>query len=366
MRITGFLSVLVLFLTACGTTWGATAYQQTNLVSDIPGMAAFTDPNLKDPWGVSFSPTSPLWVSDRATGVASLYNGLGAINPLVVAVPPGAPNGPTGQVFAGGTDFRLNGNPVNFIFATLGGTIAAWNGGTTATTVASTPGAGFTGLALGNNTLFAANFIGGTVNAFNSSFAPTTLAGNFTDPNLPAGYAPFNVQTMNGRLYVEYAKQTPGVPVALPGGGGYVDVFDFNGNFVQRLVSNGVLDGPWGVTMAPAGFGDFGGALLVGNFGNYTINAFDPLTGSFLGTIMDASGNPIENDGLWTITFDLPNGAPGASNPNQLFFTAGLNDGNDGLLGSIAVATPEPGALGLLGLGAFGIAGMYLRKRFAR
>src|SRR5581483_7682111 len=227
-----FASTLAVSLAVCVPSVFADAFLQTNLVSDISGMAAVTDPNLKDPWGVSFSPTSPIWVSDRATGVSTLYNALGAPQggPLIVTVPPGAPLGPTGQVFAGGTNFRLNGNAVNFIFDTLGGTVAAWNGGTTATVMATTAGASYTGLALANNTLYAANFTaGGGINVFDSTFAATTLPGHFVDPNAIAGYAPFNIQNIGGTLYVEYAKVTPGVPVALPGGGGYVDEFDTNG-----------------------------------------------------------------------------------------------------------------------------------------
>lgn len=349
------VSTLTLLLAASSELL-ADNYTQVNLVADTPGVAAVTDPNLKDPWGVSFSPTSPIWVSDRFTGVATVYNGLGAITPLVVTVPPGTPaTGPTGQVFAGGTNFRLNGSPVNFIFDTLGGTIDAWNStaGSAATVMNTTAGASYTGLALLNNTLYAANFTsGGGIKVFDSSFASTTVPGGFTDPTLPSGYAPFNIQAIDGKLYVEYAKVTPGVPVALPGGGGYVDVFDGNGTMLQRLVSNGPLDGPWGITLSPSGFGAFGGDLLVGNFGNGAINAFDPATGAFLGMLTDANGTPFftSNSGLWALTFDLPNGAPGALNPNELFFTAGPNRGNNGLFGAIE-STPEPAAWGLAALG---------------
>lgn len=363
MKLSAFVSTLTILLLSGSRLFGG-SYAQTNLVSDIPGQAAVTDTNLIDPWGVSFSTTSPIWVSDRGTGLATLYNGLGAITPLVVTVPAGtAATGPTGQAFAGGTNFRLNGNPVNFIFDTLGGTIDAWNAGTVATVMATTAGASYTGLALANNTLYAANFTsGGKINVFNSSFAPTTLTGTFTDPNLPSGYAPFNVQFLNGNLYVEYAKITPGVPVALPGGGGFVDEFDTNGNLVQRVVSNGSLDAPWGVTLAPAAFGAFGGDLLVGNFGNGEINAFDPTTGTFRGTLTDSNGNPLINSGLWSINFDLPNGAPGALNPNELFFTAGIDGGNDGLFGAI-VAVPEPAAWMLMGLGVLGLVLVQNRRR---
>jgi uncharacterized protein (TIGR03118 family) len=357
-----FLCLLTLPLVVCTQSVLADTLAQTNLVSDIPGMAANTDPNLKDPWGVSFSPTSPIWVSDRATGVSTLYNGQGTPTPLIVTVPPGAPLGPTGQVFAGGTTFRLNGNPVNFIFDTLGGTIDAWNGGTIATVVATTPGANFTGLATANNTLYAANFqAGGGINVFNSTYAPTTLAGNFTDPNLPAGFAPFNIQNVNGTLYVEYAKVTAGVPVALPGGGGFVDEFDTNGNLIRRLTSNGPLNGPWGVTAVPGtGFNGFAaGDVLIGNFGNGEINAFDA-NGNFLQTLNDGSGNPIVNSGLWSLAFDP--GAPGSNDMNALYFTAGINQGSDGLFGKIE-AVPEPAVSSLAILGLLGIGALRYRRR---
>jgi len=348
----------IAFLLVCGalpcTLLHADSFLQTNLVSDISGMAAATDPHLKDPWGMSFSATSPIWVSDRMTGVATVYTGSGTVAPLVVTVPPGtATTGPTGQVFAGPTtSFTLNGTPASFIFDTLGGTVDAWNGGSAATVVATTTGARYEGLALANNTLYAANFVsGGGINVFNPSYTPVTLSGKFTDPNIPAGYAPFNIQNVNGDLYVEYAKLTAGVPVPLPGGGGYVDVFDTNGNLLQRLVSNGPLNAPWGITMAPAGFGSFGNDLLIGNFGNGEINAFNPTTGAFLGTLTDASGNPLVDSGLWALDF-----GNSSANPDALYFTAGLNSGNDGLFGDVR-AVPEPAAFGLAVLGILGLLG---------
>jgi uncharacterized protein (TIGR03118 family) len=368
MKLTSLLKIALLF-SAQSLVVFASPFAQTNLVSNIPGMAANTDPNLKDPWGLSFStsvPTSPFWISDRGAGVSTLYNGVGAATALVVTVPPGAPNGPTGQVFAGPTtDFRLNNSPVSFIFDTLGGTIAAWNGGTTATVMATTPGANYTGLALANNTLYAANFTaGGGINAFNSSFAPTTVPGNFTDPNLPAGYAPFNVQNINGTLYVEYAKVTPGVPVALPGGGGYVDEFDANGNLLRRLVSNGPLNGPWGVAVVPSGV-SFGGLaagdVLIGNFDTGEINVFD-VNGTFLQTLTDSNGHPIVNDGLWSLSFNPA--APGTTDSNALYFTAGINGGVDGLFGKID-AVPEPAAMALAALGFLGLAVIARRRRSA-
>jgi uncharacterized protein (TIGR03118 family) len=357
MRALVICPLMLLF--AAGDSLFADAFTQTNLVSNISGLANFTDPNLVDPWGMSFSATSPIWVSDRGAGVSTLYSGTGAINSLVVTVPPGAPNGPTGQVFAGGTNFMLNGTGADFIFATLGGTIDAWNGGTTATVEAATPGATFEGLALANNTLYAANFqAGGGIDAFNSSYAPITTSGGFVDPNLPAGYAPFNVQNIGGNLYVEYAQLTTGSPVPT-GGSGFVDVYNTSGVLLQRLISNGPLAAPWGIALAPATFGSFGGDLLVGNFGNGEINAFNPTTGAFLGTLDDASGNPIVNSGLWSIAF-----GNSSANPNALYFNVGLNGGTDGLFGDIQAVstTPEPGSLGFAALGIAIVLG-YARLR---
>jgi len=341
----------------------ASSYSQTNLVSDIPSMAAVTDPNLKDPWGMSFSATSPIWVSDRATGLSTLYSGTGTIIPLVVTVPPGTPStGPTGQVFAGPTtSFTLNGKSASFIFDTLGGTIDAWNGGTTATVVATTPGARYEGLALANNTLYAADFVkGGGINAFNSSYAPVKLSGTFSDPTIPAGYAPYNIQNINGKLYVEYAElnSNPAIPVAASGGGGFIDVFDTNGNLLQRLIANGQLNAPWGIALAPAAFGSFSNDLLVGNFGNGEINAFNPNNGTWLGVLKDASGNPIVDPGLWAIDF-----GNSSANPDALYFNAGIDNGADGLFGDIQVATPEPGPLGLAAFGILSLFGYARRPR---
>ncbi len=318
---------------------------QTNLVSDIPGLAATTDPNLIDPWGIADSTNSPYWISDQGTNKSTLYNGFGARTNLVVTVPPtGTPTGPTGivSVPTGATGFVVPGSSpaatAHFIFATLDGNIAAWASGATATNAANITGAAFTGLAIASNSsgtfLYAANFVsGGTIQIFDSTFASTTLTGTFTDPNAVVGYAPFNIQLISGNLYVTYGL------VGVPGGArngagsGYVDTFDTNGNFLQRLISTvPQLNAPWGITLAPAGFAVFPGDLLVGNFGNGEINAFNPTTGVFVGTISDSEGRPLVNNALWTIEFG--NGNPG-SNANFLYFTAGINGEQDGLFGSI-------------------------------
>jgi uncharacterized protein (TIGR03118 family) len=321
-----------------------TLYQQINLVSDIPGMAANTDPNLKNPWGVSFNGSSPFWVSDQMAGVSTLYNGAGQVQGLVVTTPPGSP---TGQVFNTTTGLKEpNGSSALFIFDTLAGTVDAWNqnDGTTAVTVASKGGAVYTGLALDSNAsgsfLYAANVSGG-IDVYNSSFQPVFLAGSFTDPNLPAGYTPYNIQNIGGTLYVAYVAPSFGP------GMGAVSVFDANGDFIKELVApGGALDAPWGLVLAPNGFGSFANDLLVGNFGNGEINAFNSMTGQFLGTLNNLQGNPIVNYGLWALTTRDAAGF----NPDAVYFTAGINGQADGLFGSIA-PVPEPGTWGLAACG---------------
>ena len=345
---------------------GANSFTQTNLVSDIPGMAKTTDPNLVNPWGVSFSPTSPFWISDNGTGLATLYDGAGDIIPLVVAVPPPG-SAPTGQVFNSSSSF----NGDLFIFATEGGTITGWRGalGTTAETLSPGTGGVYKGLAIAttpNGTyLYATDFHNNSITVFPGTGAPS-LSGTFTDPNLPAGYAPFNIQTIGGKLYVTYAVQDAAKHDDVSGPGhGIVDVFDLQGNFLQRLISNGPLNSPWGMAIAPTGFGSFGNDLLVGNFGDGTINAFDPSTGNFLGQLDGANGMPLVNLGLWDLTFG--NGGNGGSK-SDLFFTAGIpGDGmveDHGLFGSI-VPTPEPGTFALLGSGLLALIGTVRRRKNA-
>jgi uncharacterized protein (TIGR03118 family) len=335
-------------------------YVQTNLVSNGAAPAKATDPNLVNPWGLTSLPASPFWVSDQGTGESTLYDGNGNVIPLVVTIPAGAgaAEGPTGIVANTSAGFAIAGTPARFIFSTLQGTIAGWNGGTTAVTEATVVGAMFTGLAIGTigsaNFLYAADFAGGKIDAFNTNFSPVTLAG-FTDPNLPAGYSPYNIQNVGGKLYVEYAPVgAKGLPAIGPGNG-IVDVFDTTGLFLNRLVSNGELNVPWGITMAPASFGLFGNDLLIGNFGNGEIDAFNPVNGSFLGTVDNAQGQPLVNDFLWGLEFG--NGSAKGGNPNTLYFTAGIDNQLGGLFGSIQ-ATPEPSpivlcAVALLGLMAF-------------
>jgi uncharacterized protein (TIGR03118 family) len=366
------LAVMLLALAwSFSTAFAATGYQQTNLVSDGFVKAITTDSNLKNPWGISFSATGPFWVSNNGTGVASLYNGSGQIQTLVVSIPPlaggTAPSAPTGQVFnifRSNNSFQLtSNNPAVFIFATEDGTISGWNGGTAAILKVdnSASGAVYKGLAIGNNItgdfLYAANFTGNRIDIFDSNFAPASLSGSFTDPNLPAGYAPFNIQNLGGQLFVTYAVQDGKDDKPGPGNG-IVDVYDTSGNLVKRLISNGVLNSPWGLALAPDKFGEFSKDLLVGNFGDGKINAFDPVSGALLGTLTKPDGSDIVNDGLWGLI--VGNGGNGGD-MNTLYFTAGLNDEADGLFGSIASA-PLPGSLVLLGSGLLGLAAA--RKKF--
>ena len=323
---------------------GANVYIQHNLVSDVAGQADVTDPNLLDPWGVSFSATSPFWVSNKNKGNSTLYNGSGTITPLVVTVPAADPSKqgtPTGQVncTTTGAFVLANGTRASFIFSTVDGTISGWNAGAIAEIKVdnSAKGAVYYGLAIGTNAagalqLYAPNFTSGQIEVYDSKFAPATSSGGFTDPNLPSGYGPFNIWPVAGKLYVAYAKSGSGLGGVF-GNGGYVDIFDFDGNLQKRLVSNGLLNAPWGVALAPSTFGAFAGAVLVGNFGDGKINAFDANTGAALGTLQDPSGNPIVLPGLWALVFG--NGASGGDK-NILYFSAGPGAGQHGLFGSIA------------------------------
>jgi uncharacterized protein (TIGR03118 family) len=363
---------------AAGTAPARAAYIQTNLVSDITGVAEITDPLLVNPWGVSESATSPFWISDQGRSDTTLYSLTGAtnvskvnINPPTgfVAIPTAATpaQGPTGQVSnSNAASFAVgnggNGLAARFIFADLNGTISAWNGGQSATIQATTPGAVYTGLAINSaqTRLFAANGAAGRIDVFDSTFAPVSLSATaFVDPTLPAQLVPFNVQNIGGKIYVTYAPAGRANQTAATAGMGVVAVFDENGNFQQELIRGSQLAAPWGVALSPATFGQFGGDLLVGNFSfaDSAINAFDPTTGAFLGTIpVDVGANT--SGGLWDLTFG--NGAAGGD-PNTLYFTDGINGERDGLFAAIN-AMPEPGSLLVLAT-ALAIAGACLRTR---
>src|SRR5258706_4988576 len=315
--------VTSLLLSAAPASAGLT---QINLVSNIPGLAAVTDPSLVNPWGMAASATSPWWVADNGTGVSTLYNGnTGAPSALVVTIPP-SPSAPTGLVFNNTPGFILpvGGAKAAFIFSTEDGTIAGWNGaqGTQAVTMATLADSVFKGLAIGSvssaNYLYATDFANSAIQVFDTSFAHVTLGGTFTDPTLPAGYSPFGIKNLGGKIYVTYALNGGADEIAGPGLG-LVDVFDTNGNFLQRVAAGGTLDAPWGLAIAPSGFDGFGNDLLVGNFGDGRINAYDPTTFAFLGQLLDQQGNPITIDGLWDL--GVGNGASGGPT-NRLFFTA--------------------------------------------
>jgi uncharacterized protein (TIGR03118 family) len=335
-------------------------YTQINLVSDIPGAAALTDPDLVNPWGLAASPGtdqspgSPLWASDNGSDKATLYAGATATSVnkvgLVVGVTGAAPSG---QVFNGTGGFTVhdaNGNSGSalFIFDTENGTIDGWSrtvgatgpGLPTVTEVARDNGANavYKGLAIaqasdGHTYLYAANFRSGRVEAYDTTFTPVQLPGGlFVDTRLPAGYGPFGIQEINGLLYVSYAKQDALLHDPVAGrGNGFVDVFTNDGAFVKRLITRGNLNSPWGLVLAPASFGKFGGALLVGNFGDGHINAYDPTTGRHLGELRQEHGRPIVIDGLWALSFGNGN----AAKTGELLFSAGPDSETHGLLGKI-------------------------------
>jgi uncharacterized protein (TIGR03118 family) len=323
-------------------------YVVHNLVSDGGIPADHTDPNLVNAWGLARSATSPWWVADNETAVSTLYNGSGTPQSLVVHVP----GAPTGTVFNGGTSFVITAGsasgPARFVFASEDGTISGWNPAvpppptSTQAFVAvdnSAVGAIYKGLAIATTPcgdfLYAADFHNRRVDMFDGSFQPVTLPNAFVDPGLPKGFAPFGIQNLEGRIFVAYAMQDEAGEDEVAGPGlGFVSVFDTAGTFLARVVSKGALNAPWGLALAPAGFGIHSGDLLVGNFGDGRINAYDIRTFEPRGMLMTNGHRPVEIDGLWGIAFG--NGA-NAGPATTLFFAAGPKDETQGLFGSITL-----------------------------
>ncbi len=329
-------------------------YLPHNLVSDGSAPADHVDPNLINPWGIAINPNGIAWLADNHTGLSTLYDGAGvaqpAGHPLIVVIPPpgggGSSSAPTGVVFSGGSDFVVSKDtasaPSRFIFATEDGTISGWAPTVDATNAIlevnnSGSGTVYKGLALGGNgighLLYATDFHNNRIDVFDDHFQPVTVPGGFTDPHLPRHYGPFGIQNIGGNLYVTYAKQKPGAVDDQAGLGlGLVDVFDGNGRLIRRFASRGKLNAPWGVALAPANFGPFSDRVLIGNFGDGKIDAYDLATGEFRGQLHRSLDHVLAIDGLWGIAFG--NGILGQPT-NALFFTAGPGEETHGIYGRI-------------------------------
>ena len=335
---------------------GTQSYAATNLISDVntssnPYATSNVDTHLVNAWGIAFNPNGYVWVANAGTSSSTLYDGNGVMQSLIVDIPAGAAGSanPTGIVFNGSNDFVVSQAGASgaspFIFVGEAGTLAGWSPGVNlnaAVTVydGAASGTVYKGLALassaGANFLYATDFHNARIDVFDASFTKVTVAGGFTDPTLPAGYAPFGIQAIGGQLYVTFAKQDAAAHDNVNGAGlGLVDVFDATGHFVKRLVDvGGPLNAPWGMALAPANFGPFSNALLVGNFGDGRIDAFDASTGASLGSLSKADGTPITVTGLWGIAF-----GNGINNQplNTLFFAAGPANETHGVYGRIDV-----------------------------
>jgi uncharacterized protein (TIGR03118 family) len=366
------------FCVACGGGGGNQTSQQTTngftdsaLVANNPGVVATTttlDANLSNPWGLATSPGLPFWIADNNSNLATLYSGTGQIqtsavtgsNTVGVSIPAsaaGVPANPTGQVYNGNGGFLISTGKGQetalFIFAGEGGTIAAWAKDSGAAAVTSyddgvdngTHHAVYKGLALGTvngaSFLYATDLHNNKIDVFDTNFAkPADMQGKFVDPTMPAGFVPFGIVALNSQLYVTYAMQDAAKHDEATGAGlGYVDVFDFGGNFVSRFASTGPLNAPWGIALAPAGFGSLAGNLLIGNFGDGTINIFAP-NGTSLATSMGPltvnNGAMFAVPGLWALVF----GDGDSDKPlTTLFYTAGFANQTDGVLGSITVSS---------------------------
>jgi uncharacterized protein (TIGR03118 family) len=330
------------------------AYHQTNLVSDLPGMALIQDPDLVNPWGISLSGGSPFWVANNGTGTSTLYAGDHVSPPtplskngLVVTIPGGFPTGTVSNTGAP-TDFIVKSGAASgrasFLFASQVGIVSGWNPnvpapGSKQAQIGGTGDAVYTGLAIGQvgsaTYLYAADFEHGKIDVYDFAFHTPNppLDGSFSDPNIPNSYSTFNIQSIGGKLYVTYAQQSHKEPdEETDRGSGFVDVFDTSGHLLQRLIQGNHLKSPWGIARAPENFGAFSHALIVGNFADGQLHAFDPDSGKYLGEMKNENGKPVVIDGLWGITFG--NGGNGGDK-NALYFAAGIQDETHGLFGSL-------------------------------
>jgi uncharacterized protein (TIGR03118 family) len=333
-RALALIACLGLVLTFVSGT-ALAQYQLTNLVSNQVGAARHTDPLLVNAWGLAYGPGGPFWISDNGSGWSTLYNGNGVKQGLEVLIPSAGgdtPGSPTGIAFNGSQDFQVQGWAAIFLFATLDGTISGWapqSNPNQAIIAVTTPGAVYTGLAITSRTsgnfLFAADNANNKVDVYDGNFK---LVKSFTDKTLPAGFAPFGIQDFGGLLYVAFAG-------ASGASGGYIDIFSENGTFLKQVAHGAPLNQPWGLAIAPRNFGPLSNTLLVSNNTNTgAINAFNSITGQFVGTIRDSNGKAIHIDQLWGIEFGGGTANNGAS--NDLFFTAGPANNLAGTFGVIA------------------------------
>lgn len=332
------------------TQTGSSGYSQTNLVSDAAGVANRTDPGLINPWGIAFIPGQTFWIADNKVGASEVFDGSGTLEvPSRIVIPnPSAniPSAPTGVAFNPvAEDFVVRGTPAQILFATEDGTVSTWAevGGDfpEAATLAidkSVAGTVFKGLAIVTPAccreyLALADFHDAEIVTYDVGFNRLATVGTFTDPNLPDGYAPFNIQQIGDQVFITFALQDDAKHDPVTGAGnGIIDIFDQEGTFIRRFASHGPLNAPWGIVQASAEFGPFSNDILIGNFGDGKINAFDPKSGNFLGSLQDSRGSVIVNSGLWGLTFR----ADGVGDSNTLYFTAGGNNEKHGLFGTIA------------------------------
>src|SRR5262245_58101586 len=344
-------------------TFPCAGFSQINLASDVPGLARVTDPHVVNPWGIAFSPTGPFWFADNGSDTSNILDGRGQPFSLVVAVDSPTAARPTGIAFNAGPGFVISEGdiwaPSRFLFVGEDGVIAGWTAVVDSmhALVAvdnSSRGAIYTGLALatdpiGDSLLYAADVHHGRIDVFDHDFKPLSVPGGFVDHGLPDGFVPFNIQAIDNLLYVTYARQVDDGGDVLAGAGlGFVDIYNLDGSLVRRLASQGPLNAPWGLALAPDNFGPLGGALLVGNNGDGRINAYDPRSGEFLGALSDEHGAPLAIPDLWALSFG--NGHL-AGDAWTLFFTAGIDEEAHGLFG--AIQSSEHQGADTAGIGVF-------------